>query len=168
MPNKQLKPFILTTDSIISFNDLKIDTNSIKNPKKKLFIENFCKYRNIPETAIAIGVGVSTAYAWLAADKSLRDKIESIKKQIDEIRLARYEQELDKRALGESKMSDVLLMFALKSLNRDKYGDKPVETKLVGDVMVKLAVPPYREDKSAIQRQIEAKGSGEGSGPKTS
>jgi len=56
-------------------------------------------------------------------------------------RLELYEAELDKRALFGSKNSDILLMFALKSLDRDRYEGRQVQQNFTGNIIVQSAIP---------------------------
>lgn len=116
------------------------EQSAITHPKKLAFLENYKKFKRIHDTAKAIGVGVSTVYQWLQEDDVLSDKAEVIKKEIDAERLELYEAELDKRALTGSKQSDILLMFGLKALNRDKYEGKQAQA-FQGTIIIQSPMP---------------------------
>jgi len=148
----------------------------MKFNKKQAFLENYPKIKGIVATCDAIGIDPKTYYNWLNADKLFFQKVQRVKKEVDDRRLQLYEAELDKRVMFGSKQSDILLMFGLKALNPEKYRERPPETKLIGDITVKLAVPPYtdnpvlpppvkqipaksiKEDNDAIQEQGKTEG----------
>lgn len=115
--------------------------SEITHPKKRAFLENYPKFQKVFETAKAVGVGESTVYAWQKEDELFQEQVESIKKKLDARRLELYEEELDKRALHGSKNSDILLMFGLKSLNRDKYEGKGIQQTFQGNIIVQSPIP---------------------------
>ena len=141
-----------------------LQENKITHPKKLAFLQNYPKFKSITDTAKAVGIGRQTVYLWLEADKVFKDKLYSLKKEIDDELLERVEVEIEGRALGTkpSKMGDVLLMFLAKGLAPDKYRERPVIDKaIIGDVIVKLATPPYLDEggRDAIQITRSTEGS---------
>lgn len=120
--------------------------SEITHPKKQAFLDNYPKVKRIIETCRATSIGTTKFYDWLRDDDVFKEAWETLKKEVDQQRLEQYEDELDKRALGgASKQSDILLMFGLKAFDPGKYREKPPETRLVGDIVVKLAVPAYTD-----------------------
>ncbi|MFC2032745.1 IS630 transposase-related protein, partial [Chloroflexota bacterium] len=99
--------------------------DEIKQPKKRAFLEAYIKTGNITEASRVAGVDRVTSWRWRKEDEQYAKAFEELKERIDNDRLDRYEVELDKRALGgESKQSDILLMFGLKSLDPNKYRER--------------------------------------------
>ena len=114
--------------------------------KKQAFLDNYPNFLRATKTAIAIGIDESCHYRWLEADEVYKQAFQSLKKEVDSDRLDRYEKELDKRALGgESKQSDILLMFGLKALDPSKYREKQTVPMIMGDITIKMAIPAYDE-----------------------
>ena len=111
--------------------------------KKQAFLDIYTKIRNINDSCKAVTIGTHRFYDWLDDDEGFKQAWQDLKKDIDADRLAKYEAELDKRALFGSKQSDILLMFGLKSLNPQRYRENAPETRLIGDITVKLGVPSY-------------------------
>ena len=118
----------------------------ITHPKKIAFLQNYPRIKGIVATCEAIGIDPKTYYNWCNADKLFLQEVQRVKKEVDDRRLQLYEAELDKRVMFGSKQSDILLMFGLKALNPEKYRERPPETRLIGDITVKLAVPAYTDN----------------------
>ena len=116
---------------------------------KKAFLEHYPKFKSIMHTAKAIGINPSTAFRWLnendkiAGDLRFIKLFTQLKKEVLTLSLEEAEAELEDRALGRKpcRMSDILLMFYLKALAPEKYREKAGETRLVGDITIKLAIP---------------------------
>jgi len=114
----------------------------IKHPKKLAFLENYPKFLFATKTAEAIGIDESTHYEWLNGDKAYSQAFQEIKKKIYAKRLEENEAEIHRRGLNKS---DLLLIFETKALAPERYREKPPETRLIGDITVKLSVPPYTD-----------------------
>jgi hypothetical protein len=105
------------------------------------------------QTAEAIGVHEFTPYDWQTRSETYRHAFLALKKKIDNERLERLEKELEKRALGgESKQSDILLMFNLKALD-PKYRDRVPTMPFEGTIKVELSVPRPPGDIEALEAQ---------------
>lgn len=117
--------------------------SQITHEKKRQFLEQWPIYCVNTDTTKAIGISKDVIYQWTAKDEIFNKAFKLLKKRVDNIRLQRYEAELDKRVLDTpSKQSDILLMFGLKAMHPDKYREKAVsETKLTGNITVKMALP---------------------------
>lgn len=119
----------------------------ITHPKQREFLENYPKFNVTQYTCDALGMGDSTVYNWLNQDELFNKTFGTLKKRINQKRLELFEKELDNRALHGSKQSDILLMFALKAENPDKYREKPpMITQLTGNITVKMDIPPYKDE----------------------
>lgn len=120
----------------------KEDSKKITHPKKLAFLENYPRFKKIVETCRATAIGTTKFYGWLKEDSLFQERWEAQKREIDTARLEEYEDELDKRALGkkDARMSDVLLMFGLKSLD-ERYRDRQPRVPFIGDITIKLSVP---------------------------
>ena len=118
------------------------------SPKQQTFIETYPQYRSITLTAKAVGIHRDTVYKWREGDDNFLRILQAIKKETDEETLEKVEAELYDRAMGNkpAKMSDILLMFLAKALAPEKYREKAPETRLIGDITVKLAVPAYTDN----------------------
>lgn len=128
----------------------------IEHPKKLAFLENYPHYARTNLTAYALGLNESTIYVWLKKDETFNQAFQALKKRIDTDRLEQVEKEIHTRAMGNtSKMSDVLLMFEAKALNPSKYREKAfTETKLTGNITVKMAIPEYKDDIPQITTEL--------------
>lgn len=123
------------------------EQSKITHPIKLAFLQNYLQCKYITDTCRAVGVSSAGFYKWLNTDKIFSGEVETIKKEIKQRRLDELEAELHSRAMGsKSKQSDILLMFELKAEAPEKYREKPPETRLIGDITVKLAVPPYTDN----------------------
>lgn len=122
--------------------------SQITHEKKRAFLENYPTFCVTTQTAKSIGVDDRTVRRWVAGDDVFMSALSALKKEIDNTRLQRYEAELDRRVLETpSKQSDILLMFGLKAFNPDKYREKPItETRISGNVVIKMDIPPYRDE----------------------
>ena len=121
---------------------------------KQAFLDNYPIYKTFYATAPHIGVSDSAITLWCNTDDDFNGKVAEIKKQIEKQDLERAEAELKDRIYDHpTKMSDVLLMFYLKSLD-PRYRDRVPETRVVGDITVKLAMPSYREDLRELPKQL--------------
>ncbi len=143
------KPLISELDEL---KELGNNFNSLE-PHKKAFLEKYAEIGVINETARAIGVSEAIIYVWR--------KQEPFKKLFElasEAFTQKLELELYKRALGytQAKMSDVLLMFALKARRPDLYREKIPELKLPGEITIKLALPDRVYPKELIEASSEA------------
>lgn len=113
---------------------------------KQRFLDNYPKFLRATKTAAAIGIGECTHYKWIEADEVYRKAFRELKKRVDSDRLEQIEKEVHDRAMGgTSKQSDILLMFEAKALDPGKYREKQAIPTIVGDITIKMAIPPYDE-----------------------
>jgi hypothetical protein len=114
----------------------------ITNTNKRAFLMAYPKLLNTKKAAVTVGLAEDTPYEWASRDRVFKQALLALKKRVDTERLEELEAELHTRAIeGVSKHSDILLMFGLKSLDPDKYREKPQSTHFTGDITVELAVP---------------------------
>ena len=128
----------------------------ITHPKKRRFLEHYPRFKRINKTSKAIGIERRTFYNWEATDDVFKRAFRLVKDILDRELLEKVEAELEKRALkGVSKMSDVLLMFMAKALRPEVYREKAPDTRLTGEVTIKLALPGRRYEELPECKVIE-------------
>ena len=114
--------------------------------KKQLFLDKYPLLLRATKTAEAIGINECTHYEWLKSDEKYSQAFQEIKKRVDSDRLEQIETEIHNRAMGgESKQSDILLMFEAKALDPGKYREKQAIPMIMGDITIKMAIPAYDE-----------------------
>lgn len=121
----------------------------ITHPKKLAFLENYPRFKTITETAEAIGVSRAGVYKWLNEDDIFVSKVDALKKEIEAQLIEKHEQNIDDVAFGEKTPAQSRIfgsLVRLRAIAPDKYREKPPETRLVGDIVVKLAVPAYTDN----------------------
>ena len=114
--------------------------------KKQLFLDKYPVLLRATKTAEAIGIAERTHYDWLSSDEVYNTAFTELKKRVDSDRLEQIETEIHNRAMGgESKQSDILLMFEAKALDPGKYREKQAIPMIMGDITIKMAIPAYDE-----------------------
>ena len=127
--------------------------------KQLQFLENYPKFLRATKTAEAIGINDCTHYDWLKKDEEYSRQFQELKKRIDSDRLEAVESEIYSRSFKEDAYgSSTLLMFQAKALNPAKYRDNPPETRLTGDITIKLAVPGYTDTPIQIEEKKTIEG----------
>ena len=122
--------------------------SSIETTKrnKQAFLDNYPNFLRATRTAEAIGIGQVTHYLWLNTDEEYNKAFIELKKRVDSDRLEQIETEIHNRAMGgESKQSDILLMFEAKALDPGKYREKQAIPMIMGNITIKMAIPAYDE-----------------------
>ena len=152
------------------------DKKIITHPKKLAFLQNYPKFQSITATAEAIGISRDTVHRWLnkddpqgSGDVIFINEFNRIKKELERELIEKHEANIDNVAFdpktpAQSRVFDSLVR--LRAIAPEKYREKQPETKLIGDIVVKLAVPPHtnnpilpppakqlKEGRNAIQRQ---------------
>lgn len=130
----------------------------ITHPKKKAFLENYPTFKTITETARAIGIGRRTAHMWLSEDETFMLSMHALKKEMERELIETYANNIHDIALDSKTPAQSRILgsiFMLKAFDRDKYGDRPAEAKIVGDITIKMAIPPYQ---AAPQISIDSPG----------
>jgi len=125
------------------------------SPHQRVFLQRFSDFGTVHATAKAIGVHFSTAFYWIKRNENFARCYELAKEAYTQ----KLELELYRRSLNAnaSKMSDVLLMFTLKARRPDIYREKSlIDKPIIGDITVKLAVPPYDEAMRLVGPEIKA------------
>ncbi len=133
--------------------------SSVENTKdkKRVFLERYPDFLRATKTANAIGINNETHYDWLKTDEEYSKQFQSLKKRIDSDRLEENLREVHRRGLEKS---DLLLMFETKALAPEIYREKVADTRLIGDITIKMAIPGYDEGlrlKSPDVTDVEAK-----------
>ena len=164
------------------------DITIITHPKKLAFLQNYPKFQSITATAEAIGIHRDTVHRWLnkddpqgSGDVIFISEFSRIKKELEAELIEKHEANIDNVAFGDKTPAQSRIfgsLVRLRAIAPEKYRERPPETRLIGDITVKLAVPPYtdnpvlpppakqlpaksdiiKEDKDAIQRQGKTKG----------
>jgi len=135
--------------------------------KKQAFLDNYPKFYTIAETAASIGVSPVTVWRWQEADNVFSKQCNDIKKEAEELLLKKHEKNIDEIAFDPSTPPQTRILASFFKCKRydPQYRDRVPDTRLIGDITVKLAMPSYREPilieggKNAIQRHGEAEGS---------
>jgi len=141
----------------------------ITHHKKLLFLENYPKFQSITATAQAIGISRDTVHRWLNKDDPrgcwdalFADEFSRIKKEMERELIEKHEQNIDNVAF-EAKTPAQSRIFGslvrLRAIAPDKYREKPTETKLIGDITVKLGVPAYTDNPMLPERKQLKEGS---------
>jgi len=94
-------------------------TQKSKMEMKQSFLDQFAEYGTSYHTCRAVGLPLSTLYDWLNADEDFAEAF----KQVQRIPGYFVERAALKRARDERSNADVLRIFFLKNLLRDKYGE---------------------------------------------
>lgn len=127
------------------YNKVMEDSNlflEIEDIHRRGFLVAYTHSGEIKKACKAAGIGVTTAYYWRRDDKQFREAFETAGGIYNLGYLNELECELKKRSLDpKAPMSTVALFFALKAEMPDKYREKAPETKLTGDITIKLAWP---------------------------
>ena len=155
--------------------------SKITHPKKLAFLQNYPKFQSITATAEAIGIHRDTVHRWLnkddpqgSGDVIFISEFNRIKKEIEAELIEKHEKNIDNVAFGDKTPAQSRIfgsLVRLRAIAPEKYRERPPETRLIGDIVVKLAVPPYtdnpilpppakqlKEGSDAIQRQGKTEG----------
>ena len=126
-------------------------------PNKKTFLDAFAEVGVINEAAKTAGVIDRTVRFWRE-----NKEFAALFALAEEAFTQKLELELYRRALGikQAKMSDVLLMFALKAKRPDVYREKVGEGRFTGEITIRLALPGrrYEELPEAIEGEYKEDG----------
>ncbi len=120
----------------------------IRHKTKQEFLDAFAEYGTTYHTARAINVPLTTVYEWLKTDMEFAEAFKDVQ------RIPGYfvERAALKRARDEKSNADILRIFFLKNLLREKYGEtdrlsieiKIQETLVSGFVsLVQRIVPSF-------------------------
>ncbi len=122
--------------------------NEITDPIKRAFLVAFVECGSINESSKLAGNERTTVWYWRRDDAQFAEAF----KVAEQIYGANYlnvlQQELKKRSLDRSApMSTVALFFALKAEAPEKYRETVPETRLTGEITIKLSLPDrqYKE-----------------------
>jgi len=94
-----------------------------RDERKALFIKAFKKTGSIKGASEKTKIGRRTHYDWLASDPEYKQEFEDGRADFAES----VEDVMFKRIFNDPKCHHVLIIFALKGLMRDKYGDRPTD-----------------------------------------
>ena len=116
----------------------------ITHPKKLAFLQNYPKFGISKLTAKAIGIGESTVRAWNRDDKVFFNAFNALKKEIEAELIELHERNIDEVAFGEKTPAQSRIfgsLVRLRAIAPDKYRGKVSDTRLIGDITVKLNIP---------------------------
>jgi len=132
------------------------DKDTITHPKKLAFLENYPKFQSITATAEAIGISRHIVHRWLnkddpqgSGDVIFISEFNRIKKEIEAELIEKHEKNIDNVAFGDKTPAQSRIfgsLVRLRAIAPEKYRERPPETRLIGDIVVKLAVPPYTDN----------------------
>lgn len=94
-----------------------------RDERKAQFKNAFKKLGTIVKASEATGIARATHYQWCRDDAEYKNTFHEAQADFAET----VENVLFDRVLNDKKCAPVLVIFALKGLMRDKYGDKPME-----------------------------------------
>ena len=94
-----------------------------RDERKSVFLREYKRLGTIVKASEATKIGRGTHYAWCRDDAEYKAQFQDTKEDFAET----VENVLFDRVLTDPKCAPVLVIFALKGLMRDKYGDKPME-----------------------------------------
>lgn len=121
----------------------------IKHDKKRLFLENYPKFRVITQTCEAIGIDDSTVRSWYK-DSIFNDAFSALKKEVSQKLILLHEKNIDNVAFADKTPAQSRIFGSLVRLRAeapDKYREKPVtETRISGNVVIRMDIPPYRDE----------------------
>ena len=159
------------------------ETTTITHPKKLAFLQNYPKFQSITATAEAIGISRHIVHRWLnkddkqgSGDVIFINEFSRIKKELEAELIEKHEANIDNVAFEEKTPAQSRIfgsLVRLRAIAPEKYREKQPETRLIGDIVVKLAVPPYTDNpilppvkqiKEGSDGQGKAKGTGEVTG----
>jgi len=133
----------------------------VTRPERRLFLEQFPKFKYIQPTAAALNLGGSAVSYWLSCDKAFRDAFEMLKKIVVEDTIRIHEENIDKVCLAENTPAQSRIFGSLVRLRAEAPGkyreNQQPDVKLAGDIIVKLSVPAYT-DTPQLPEAIEVKG----------
>ncbi|GAI05754.1 unnamed protein product [marine sediment metagenome] len=121
--------------------------DEIKQPKRKNFLEAYVKTGSVKKACEVADIDRVTPWRWRKEDEEYARAFEVAGEIYHGNYLDELEQELKKRSLeGTDKMSTVALFFALKAEAPTKYREKQAVPMVMGDIIIKMAIPPYDEN----------------------
>lgn len=142
----------------------------IKHDKKLLFLEQYPRFRVISKTCEAIGINDSTVRSWYK-DGVFNSAFSALKKEVSAKLILLHEKNIDDVAFSDKTPAQSRIFGSLVRLRAeapDKYREKPItETRISGNVVIRMDIPPYRDELPAGQtpqisiekpREIDAKG----------
>jgi len=119
----------------------------IDNDRQRTFLELYSENGSLKDSAQGAGIANSTPWFWEQSDEGFKTAYQKAKAIYKEKLLDELESELKKRSLDAKERGSIIaLIFALKAEAPEKYRDNPPETRLTGDITIKLAVPSYTDN----------------------
>ena len=114
----------------------------IEQPEKRAWLIAFTRCGSLKEAAENAAVGRTTAWMWRRDDAQFSEAYKVASQIYSSNYINELELELKKRSLDKDQpMSTVALFFALKAENREKYGDRAIEHRFTGDIIVRTMIP---------------------------
>lgn len=134
-------------------------SKEVTQHNKDRFLEYYPKFESVEKTSKAVGISKGIVYKWLGddeayADKTFSNKVALIKKELELRLIDKHEQNIDDVAFDPNTKPQSRIfgsLVRLRAIAPDKYRERPPETRLIGDIQVKLAVPPYEDNPVMIE-----------------
>ena len=124
--------------------------------KKQLFLDNYPTFITIKATAEAVGISKDIVQRWLnendprgSGDKQFFTAFSLIKKEVERELIEKHEKNIDNVAFEERTPAQSRIfgsLVRLRAIAPEKYREKTPETRLIGDITVKLAIPSYEDN----------------------
>ena len=135
--------------------------SKITHTNKRLFLENYSKFKYLTHTAKGIGVSWQVVYNWLESDKVFSEAFELLKKQVKEDIIRIHEENIEEICLDPKTPAQSRIFGSLVRLRAEapeKYREKYTpDLKLTGDITIKLGVPAYADAPLQIETKKQLK-----------
>lgn len=115
---------------------------------KASFLERYPEFGQIEATARAIQVGRRTVHYWLEKDKVFNKQFLALKKEVETELVEKHEDNIDTIAFSKETAPQSRIfgsLVRLRALAPDKYREKTNAPQIIGDIIIKMAVPPYND-----------------------
>jgi len=130
---------------------------AITHPKQLEFLDNYAKCnRRITKTAEAIGITEDAVHRWQRNDAVFRDSFLALKKELDTLRLEDYLDNIKEIAFDKSVPPQSRLLasfFEVKKLDPKYRDNQPNQGHIIGEIIVKTAVP--RPEYDTVEGEYE-------------
>lgn len=121
--------------------------SKVTDPKKRTYLDLLSKIHYSSQVTREMGIAHGLPFNWRVEDKSFSDAYDAIKKQEDDYWL-HFHLDNIRTITGDSTTPPQTRLlgsfFEVKKLD-PSYRDNAQEARIVGDITVHLAIPPYDE-----------------------
>lgn len=129
----------------------------ITHPKKLTFLENYPKFKTTKATTEAIGIREATPYDWIKTDEVFAVAFAALKKEIEAHLIELHEANIDDIALNIKTPPQSRIFGSLVRLRAawpEKYRENAPESKFVGEITIKMAIPEYDDSLRLVEKPI--------------